>query len=86
MKEDSARKQPKYHNQSLLALAMANPAEQTKKVIEPFECEVQPLSHSDSKLYVYKLPLSAEISALVTSITTKFAQLVIHAEEDELGA
>ena len=82
MKEDSDRKHPKYHNQSLMALTMVNQAEQTKKVIEPFECDVQPVSQSDSKLYVFKLPLSAEISALVTSITTRFSNFVIHSEED----
>lgn len=81
MKEDSNKKYPKYQNQSLMTLSSSNQAEQTKKVIEPEDCfTLQPISQSNHRLYLFRLPLETEVAALVTAITTRFSNFVVHAE------
>ena len=81
MKEDTNKKYPKYQNQSLMALNTTSQAEQTKKVIEPEDCfTLQPISQSDHRLYLFRIPLETEVAALVTAITSRFSNLVVHAE------
>jgi len=72
---------------SLMALTSGNQAEPTKKTIEAEDLNnIQPISTSNNRKYMFQLPFSIEISSILTHLTTRFASLIIHAEEDRKGA
>jgi hypothetical protein len=41
---------------------------------------------ANNRVYIFRLPIETDIGSLVSSLTSKFASSVIHAEEDEIGA
>ena len=71
-----------------MTLGTSNNADPTtKKTIEAEEIfNSSPIPQNNNRIYVFRLPYHTEISVLVSAITTRFSNRVIHAEEDEMGA
>ena len=78
----SKKKKSKYQNHSLMALT-SNHAEPTKKSIE-FEdsYNFQPTATSNNRKYIFSLPFSTEVTTVTNNLVTRFAESVIHAEND----
>jgi hypothetical protein len=85
--ENKKRKSHKYHNQSLMALGTSQQSEATKKIIEAEEIySSEPIAQYNNRVFLFKLPYHTDIPNLLSTLTSRFSQTVIHAEEDDTGA